>query len=214
MVRRGVSTLLKNMQTHQRSLIMARVLMARVLRAYQNVLLPGMLTLALLFWLQAVPFAYANGTAVTVVYQGQQGPYLITVRAITAQLVRGNAHLSILVQDAVTQRLVNDPKVNMQAEGPDGTISGPEEGFHSITTPDFYDFNMPVTVLGTWQFTVNVTGVKGNAQFVFPLEVQEPVINWSIVGGILVLVLLALPLVFVGLRALRGGKGKPKPQNS
>jgi len=176
-------------------------------------LLPA-LTCAFTLWLAASPQASANGTAITEVFKGEQGPYRITVRAVNAQLLRGNTHLSMLLYDTATDRLVTDAAITVSAQAPDGGGFGPLDTFHAFTTPDYYDANFTVGVLGSWQFTVDVKGKQGEAQFTFPLRVEEPVVNWSLVGGLMTVALIALPAVFLLMRALRKGKEKPKPTSS
>ncbi|MBI4312748.1 MAG: hypothetical protein HY681_13350 [Chloroflexi bacterium] len=166
------------------------------------------IALGLWAWTLAAPGASANGSAVTEVYKGQDGAYRITVRAASPRLVRGNAHLSVVLLDAQTQRLVTNASVSFLGRGPDGSEVGPLPAYRSVTTPQYYDVNMTVGALGTWMFTVQVTGQQGPGAFSFPLEVDEPVVNWAIVGGLLALVLLGLPLALVGMRAFRRTKGK------
>lgn len=168
------------------------------------------LLFAFLLWLLASPGAQANGATVTEVYRGQEGAYQVVVRALGPRLVRGNAHLTVILQEAASRRLVTDAAVFVAAQGPDGATTGPVGTYHEITTPQYYDVNLPVGVIGQWQFTVSVVGLQGEAQFRFPLEVEEPVVSWGAVGGLLALVLLALPLAIVGLRALRRSKGRPR----
>lgn len=195
-------------ETTMQSLQCCRPL-ARNLRAADVLLLLGGLALAFLLWLLASPGVQANGATVTEVYRGQEGAYQVVVRAIAPRLVRGNAHLSIIVQEAASQRLVSDAVVSVLAQGPDGATTGPVETYHEIATPLYYDVNLPLGALGLWRFTVSVVGLQGEAELRFPLEVEDPVVSWGAVGGLLALVLLALPLAVVGLRAMRRGKKDP-----
>lgn len=172
------------------------------------------LTCSLTLWMASPPQASANGTAITEVFKGEKGPYRISVRAVTAQLIRGNTHVSMLLYDAATNRLVTDATITVSAQAPDGGGFGPLDTFHAFTTPDYYDVTFTVGALGSWQFTANVKGQQGETQFAFPLDVEEPVVSWSLVGGLLAVALIALPGVFLLMRALRKGKGKPKPTSS
>lgn len=112
--------------------------------------------------------AYANGTAVTEVFKGQQGAYQLTVRAIAPRLLLGNAHFSIILRDATSRRLIPDAQVSVRAVGPAGAAAGPAQGYHEVTTSQYYDVNIPVVALGQWQFTVSVSGAGGSQEFLFP----------------------------------------------
>lgn len=150
----------------------------------------------------AVPL-YANGAATTEVYQGTAGEYDVVVRALGPRLVLGNAHLTVIVTDATTDRLVQNARVSVEAEGPDGGVIGPVETYREIATPQYYDVNVPADTVGAWRFTVAIDGPQGREELAFPLDVREPTVNWGGVFGILALVLLALPLAVVGLRSLK-----------
>ncbi|MBI4203104.1 MAG: hypothetical protein HY532_08345 [Chloroflexi bacterium] len=167
-----------------------------------------MLAAVPLFWLWGSTTVSANGFLATEIYQGRQGPYVLTARAIAPQVVRGNVHLSLVLQDAATQRLVSSVPVLVQARGPEGDMPGPVAAYHELSTPQYYDVDLRMETLGMWQVDVIVQGPEGETQFTFPLQVEEPVVSWSAISGMLVLVLLLLPLAFMGLRVLRRGKEK------
>ena len=158
--------------------------------------------------------AYANGVATTEVFSGPAGSYRVVVYAIGPRLVLGNAHLTMLLYDRANDTLITDAHVAFSARGPEGASLGPISAYHELTTPQYYDVNLPVDVEGEWDFTIAIDGRLGAADVTFPLMVEQPVVNWGAVMGMLVLLLLIVPFIVVGARSLRGRGDRGASGNS
>ena len=155
--------------------------------------------------------AHANGRIVDFVRQ-TAGPYEIALGTIPSTPVVGRLHMTMTITAISTQELVLDAVVVVSgAGGPDSEAPelGPFTAQNNLNDPSFYDVNTSVDRVGTWSFTVSVSGDAGEGTSRFPIEVKES----SPVRGIVTLLVLVALVVIVGLslRAYlteKGGRGK------
>lgn len=146
---------------------------------------------------------YANGAAAVEVFRGQQGPYEVAVRTFDPRPPVGILHLTVIVQEAASQRLVSGASVIVEGTGPEGSVAGPMEAFNGLATPQYHDVNLPIGVIGEWRFQITVDSELGEEQLSFSLQIYDAAVNWGAVVTMLVVVLLALPIGAGGYRALR-----------
>ena len=87
----------------------------------------------------------------------------------------GNLHLSILVRDAASGGALTNATVMVTLTGPEGSTAllGPVPAVNTPQTPRFYDVNVPLDVIGTWELSVAAETHLGPAALNVPLQVTE-----------------------------------------
>lgn len=86
----------------------------------------------------------------------------------------GNLHLSIQVKDAERGELLTRGVVIVTAKGPEGTADvAPIRAVTSPDSPQFYDADIPMDVVGRWNLTLYIEGELGDAALKVPLDVLE-----------------------------------------
>ena len=122
----------------------------------------------------SIGVVYANGAARIIVQDQTVGPFLLRVGIVPGTPTVGLLHLSILVQDAAGEAAVTDAAVSVVAVGPEGS-GGPVrmEAANSLQSPQLYEGNLTLDVLGPWALTVDTESPLGKATLEVPIEVQE-----------------------------------------
>ena len=127
--------------------------------------------LALALW---PGLTHANGAAVAIVKNRQAGPYEIEVGILPGAPKVGNLHLSILVRDLERGASITDARALVMAVGPEGATNyGPVEALNTRVTPQFYEADIPLDVVGAWTLTLDVDGGLGRESISLPIEVTE-----------------------------------------
>ena len=137
--------------------------------------------------------ALANGGTVEI-FQGQAGPYIISVRSNPAPPAVGNVHLSIAftTPGKRNQGTITNATVQIAAQGPQGSDAlGPlllQRPFGI-----YYDANLLFSQAGQWVLTIAISGSEGDATLEVPLEVSEaPPFNPALAGILTLAALFAL----------------------
>lgn len=153
----------------------------------------------------------ANGRVGQFVRQ-TAGPYEIALGTIPDSPVVGELHLAITVRDTAAESFVLDAEVKVSGVGPDaGAVEiGPLDARNSPTALDFYEVNTSVDRVGTWTFTISVTGPVGEGSTDFLIKVKTAsavyrVFTWVTVVTFFALVVLGIfPYLRRRIRRRRG----------
>ena len=133
----------------------------------------ALLALALFLTL-GINTADANGGTRPLVRDAQVGPYFFDVGIFPGRPTIGNLHLSILVRDAASGGALTNATVMVTLTGPEGsTTVGPVQAVNTPQTPRFYDVNVPLDVIGTWELSMAAETHLGPASLNVPLQVTE-----------------------------------------
>ena len=132
-----------------------------------------LLVLALLLTL-GIGAATANGGTRPLVRDARAGPYSFDVGIFPGRPTVGNLHLSILIKDAASGGALTNATVMVTLTGPEGsTAVGPVQAVNTPQTPRFYDVNVPLDMIGTWDLSVAAETHLGPASLNVPLQVTE-----------------------------------------
>lgn len=165
-----------------------------------------------LIWLAALSIvswpghALAHGGGMPQLTNILVGPYRLFVWSQPEPLRAGEMHITVAVVEAVGTATANDsaavldtPVLNATVQLELRPVDNPAQVLVSAATrdqaifPQYYEANLEVPTVGSWQARVIVTGPagKGNASFDFAVLPPRK-INWLLVaGGILLLLLLS-----------------------
>ena len=114
--------------------------------------------------------ALANGAARAVVKNRVVGPYELQVGILPGSPKVGNLHLSILVKDAESKAVITTGRVTVTARGPEGATNvGPLEAAHTLESPQFYDANITLDMIGRWVLDLQVESSLGEESLQVPL---------------------------------------------
>ncbi len=137
--------------------------------------------------------ALANGAARAVVKNRLVGPYELQVGILPGNPKVGNLHLSILVKDAESKAVITTGKVTVTGRGPEGATNvGPVEAVHTLESPQFYDVNITLDMVGRWVLDLRVESSLGEESLEVPLEVTEG-------GGISLALIAAVAIALLTL---------------
>lgn len=133
----------------------------------------ALLSLALLLTL-GIDAASANGGTRPLVRDELVGPYSFDVGIFPGRPTVGNLHLSILIKDAVSGGALTNATVMVTLTGPEGsTPVGPVQAVNTPQTPRFYDVNVPLDMIGTWDLSLAAETHLGPASLNVPVQVTE-----------------------------------------
>ena len=162
--------------------------------------IPWLTSVAAALLLCAFPSpALANGGTVQIANQ-RAGPYSVTVFTSPNPTPVGIVDISVLLQRAGSQQLVEDAHVTVSAD-PIGN-AGHADTFlatHADATNKlYYAANVNLTAEGQWRLTVHIDGPPGQADTVFTLQASQSNVPlqleaWGL--GIIPLALLAYLVV-------------------
>ncbi len=114
--------------------------------------------------------ASANGAVRLVVIDEVAGPYQLRVGVLPGDPTLGPLHVSILIQDADTDRntAVDDATVSVAAAGPGAPSQ--TEAVNSPQSPQLYEGNLYLDTLGEWSVTLDIESPLGEARHIFTVE--------------------------------------------
>ena len=129
---------------------------------------------AALFFTSGIDAATANGGTRPLVRDARAGPYSFDVGIFPGRPKVGNFHLSILVKDVASGGALTNATVTVTLTGPEGsTAVGPVQAVNTRQTPRFYDVNVPLDLIGSWDLNLMADSHLGPASLHVPLEVTE-----------------------------------------
>ncbi len=139
---------------------------------------------------------FANGATRLIVNDVKEGPYLFRVGILPGSPKVGNLHLSVLIQSADGDDIIDDGQMIIQATGPEaGMTAGPVQATNAPLNPQVFDADITLTDLGTWSMTLETVSELGEATLVVPLQVTET-------GGFNLLIVLVIAVIVVAIAAL------------
>ena len=117
--------------------------------------------------------ALANGASQFIVKDAKAGPYVLRVGIPPGSPKVGLLHISIWVRD-VSGGVVTDATVLLIATGPRPN-TGPVQvqAFSTLQSPQIYEGNISLDVLGSWTLTVYTESSLGRGTLDVPLQVTE-----------------------------------------
>ena len=140
--------------------------------------------------------ASANGATRLVVNDEKIGPYLFRVGILPGSPKVGNLHLSVRIQAAEGERIIEDSQIIIRATGPEPEmIAGPVRATNTLLNPQVFDADITLTSLGSWTMTLETVSELGEATLVVPLQVTEA-------GGFNLLIVVVIVVVVLAIAAL------------
>ena len=138
----------------------------------------------------------ANGATRLIVNDEVQGPYRFRVGILPGSPKIGNLHLSVLIQPAEGNDVIEDGQMIIQATGPEpGMTAGPVQATNAPLNPQVFDADITMTALGTWTMTLETVSELGEATLVVPLQVTEA-------GGFNLLIVVVIVAVVLAIASL------------
>ena len=130
-----------------------------------------LLALSLALAVLSTGTASANGAVRLVVIDEVAGPYLLRVGVLPGDPTLGPLHVSILIQDATGETVVEDATVSVAAVGP-GAASQ-TDAVNSPQNPQLYEGNLYLDALGEWSLTMDIASSLGEARHNFTVRARE-----------------------------------------
>ena len=141
--------------------------------------------------------ASANGATRLIVNGQKVGPYLFRVGILPGNPKVGNLHLSILIQAAEGDGVIENGQMVIQATGPEpGMSAGPVQATNTTLNPQVFDADINLSALGSWTMTLETVSELGAATLEVPLQVTEA-------GGFNLLIVVVIVAVALAIAALR-----------
>lgn len=138
----------------------------------------------------------ANGATRLIVDDVKEGPYIFRVGILPGSPKVGNLHLSVLIQSADGDDIIEDGRMIIQATGPEpGMTAGPVQATNAPLNPQVFGADLTLTALGTWTMTIETVSELGEATLVVPLQVTET-------GGFNLLIVAVIVVVVLAIAAL------------
>ncbi|MEC8857421.1 MAG: hypothetical protein VX664_08535 [Chloroflexota bacterium] len=139
----------------------------------------------------------ANGATRLIVNDEHVGPYLFRVGILPGKPTVGNLHLSVLIQAAEGDDIIENGQMIIQATGPEpGIIAGPVLAKNALLNPQVFDADINLTALGNWTITLETVSELGEATLEVPLQVTEA-------EGFNLLIVVVIVAVALAIAALR-----------
>ncbi len=139
----------------------------------------------------------ANGATRLIVNDEHVGPYLFRVGILPGNPKVGNLHLSVLIQAAEGNGVIENGQMIIQATGPEpGIIAGPVLAKNALLNPQVFDADINLTALGNWTITLETVSELGEATLEVPLQVTEA-------EGFNLLIVVVIVAVALAIAALR-----------
>ena len=140
--------------------------------------------------------ASANGATRIIVDDVQEGPFLFRVGVLPGSPKVGNLHLSILIQSADGDKIIEDGRITVRATGPEpGMIAGPVQATNDPLYPQVFSADITMTDLGAWSMTLETVSILGAATLVVPLQVTES-------SGLNLMIIIVIAVAIVCMTAL------------
>jgi len=148
----------------------------------------------------------ANGATRLIVNDQKVGPYLFRVGILPGNPKVGNLHLSILIQAAEGNGVIENGQMVIQATGPEpGMSAGPVQATNTTLNPQVFDADINLTALGSWTMTLKTVSELGAATLEVPLQVTES-------GGFNLMIAVVIVVVVLGTGALGWSQLKERKQ--
>ncbi len=152
--------------------------------------------------------ASANGATRLVVNDEREGPYLFRVGILPGSPKIGNLHLSVLIQPAEGDDVIQDGQMIIKATGPEpGMTAGPVQATNAPLNPQVFDADITLTALGTWSMTLETMSELGPATLVVPLQVTEA-------GGFNLLIVVVIVVIILAIAALGWSQMQQRKRNA
>ena len=146
----------------------------------------------------------ANGATRLIVNDEKVGPYLFRVGILPGNPKVGNLHLSVLIQAAEGDDVIENGQIIIQATGPEpGMIAGPVLATNAPLNPQVFDADINLTALGSWAMTLETVSELGEATLEVPLQVTEA-------EGFNLLIVVVIAVVVLAIAALRWSQMKER----
>ena len=146
----------------------------------------------------------ANGATRLIVNDEHVGPYLFRVGILPGNPKVGNLHLSVLIQAAEGDDIIENGQMIIQATGPEpGIIAGPVLAKNALLNPQVFDADINLTALGNWTITLETVSELGEATLEVPLQVTEA-------EGFNLLIVVVIVAVALAIAALRWSQMKER----
>ena len=140
--------------------------------------------------------ASANGATRIIVDDVQEGPFLFRVGVLPGSPKVGNLPLSILIQAADGDKIIEDGRITVRATGPEpGMIAGPVQATNDPLYPQVFSADITMTDLGAWSMTLETVSILGAATLVVPLQVTES-------SGLNLMIIIVIAVAIVCMIAL------------
>jgi hypothetical protein len=138
----------------------------------------------------------ANGATRLIVNDVKEGPYLFRVGILPGSPKVGNLHLSVLIQSADGDGIIEDARMTLQAAGPEpGMTAGPVQATNTPLNPQVFSADITLTALGSWTMTLETVSELGEATLVVPLQVTEA-------GGFNLMIVVMIVVIVLAIAAL------------
>ncbi len=152
--------------------------------------------------------ASANGATRIIVDDVQEGPFLFRVGVLPGSPKVGNLHLSILIQAADGDKIIEDGRITVRATGPEpGMIAGPVQATNDPLYPQVFSADITMTDLGAWSMTLETVSSLGAATLVVPLQVTES-------SGLNLMIIIVIAVAIVCMTALAWSQIQQKRQQT
>ena len=116
----------------------------------------------------------ANGGTRLIVNDERVGPYLFRVGILPGSPKVGNLHVSVLIQAAESDNVIQDGQIIINAIGPENEITaGPILANNALFNPQLFEADMTLTALGSWVMTLETISHLGESTLVVPFQVTE-----------------------------------------
>ena len=116
----------------------------------------------------------ANGGTRLIVNDERVGPYLFRVGILPGSPKVGNLHVSVLIQAAESDNVIQDGQIIINAIGPEAEITaGPILAKNAPFNPQLFEADMTLTALGSWVMTLETISHLGESTLVVPFQVTE-----------------------------------------
>ncbi|MFO0944486.1 MAG: hypothetical protein U1D30_00850 [Planctomycetota bacterium] len=112
-------------------------------------------------------------------FHGLAGPYRVAVFTSPTPLRVGGMEVDVMVQDPMTDRLVDNVAIeaDLQGAGDNASASNVFQQNHS-TSPLYQSFEVRIPSAGSWNLRIQLTGPQGNADLAVKLPVGPPAAHW------------------------------------
>ena len=154
------------------------------------------------------PEVSANGGTRLIVNDERVGPYKFRLGILPGSPKIGNLHISVLVQAAESDDVIQDGQIVVHATGPEpGMTAGPVQAKNTPLNPQLFDADINLTALGSWVMTVETISNLGESSLVVPLQVTEA-------DGLNLLVVLVFVVIILAVASLWWSQQKRRKRST
>ena len=150
----------------------------------------------------------ANGGTRLIVNDERVGPYKFRLGILPSSPKVGNLHLSVLIQAAESDDVIQDGQIVVHATGPEpGMFAGPVHAKNTPLNPQLFDADINLTALGSWVMTLETISNLGESSLVVPLQVTKP-------DGLNLLVVLVFVVFILAVASLWWSQKKRRKRSA